>query len=74
MNSSSLATQKGLTLMADHTFLYTGAVQKMKEIIQTEVIGTPLYFDSSRINLGFFNPISMYYGILPHMIFPFSLT
>jgi predicted dehydrogenase len=30
-----LATKKGLTLMADHTFLYTGAVQKMKEIIQT---------------------------------------
>ncbi|HEV7424003.1 MAG TPA: Gfo/Idh/MocA family oxidoreductase, partial [Candidatus Paceibacterota bacterium] len=51
-----LATKKGLTLMADHTFLYTGAVQKMKEIIQTEVIGTPLYFDSSRINLGLFQP------------------
>ena len=30
-----LATRKGLTLMADHTFLYTGAVQKMKELIDS---------------------------------------
>ena len=65
----SLATQKGLTLMADHTFLYTGAVQKMKEIIQTEVIGTPLYFDSSRINLGLFQPdINVLWDLAPHDI------
>ncbi|HLA58004.1 MAG TPA: Gfo/Idh/MocA family oxidoreductase, partial [Puia sp.] len=64
-----LATKKGLTLMADHTFLYTGAVQKMKEIIQTEVIGTPLYFDSSRINLGLFQPdINVLWDLAPHDI------
>jgi predicted dehydrogenase len=64
-----LATQKGLTLMADHTFLYTGAVQKMKEIIQTQVIGTPLYFDSSRINLGLFQPdINVLWDLAPHDI------
>jgi predicted dehydrogenase len=64
-----LATRKGLTLMADHTFLYTGAVQKMKEIIQTEVIGTPLYFDSSRINLGLFQPdINVLWDLAPHDI------
>jgi len=64
-----LATRKGLTLMADHTFLYTGAVQKMKEIIQTEVIGTPLYFDSSRINLGLFQPdINVLWDLDPHDI------
>jgi len=65
----NLATQKGLTLMADHTFLYTGAVQKMKEIIDTEVIGTPLYFDSSRINLGLFQPdINVLWDLAPHDI------
>ncbi|MEJ0082987.1 MAG: Gfo/Idh/MocA family oxidoreductase [Puia sp.] len=64
-----LAAKKGLTLMADHTFLYTGAVQKMKEIIQTEVIGTPLYFDSSRINLGLFQPdINVLWDLAPHDI------
>jgi predicted dehydrogenase len=65
----NLAAQKGLTLMADHTFLYTGAVQKMKEIFQTEVIGTPLYFDSSRINLGLFQPdINVLWDLAPHDI------
>jgi predicted dehydrogenase len=64
-----LASKKKLTLMADHTFLYTGAVQKMKEIIQTEVIGTPLYFDSSRINLGLFQPdINVLWDLAPHDI------
>jgi predicted dehydrogenase len=65
----NLAIQKGLTLMADHTFLYTGAVQKMQEIIQTEVIGKPLYFDSSRINLGLFQPdINVLWDLAPHDI------
>lgn len=65
----NLATQKGLTLMADHTFLYTGAVQKMKEIIQSNVIGKPLYFDSSRINLGLFQPdINVLWDLAPHDI------
>jgi predicted dehydrogenase len=64
-----LATQKGLTLMADHTFLYTGAVQKMKEIIDTDVIGKPHYFDSARINLGLFQPdINVLWDLAPHDI------
>jgi predicted dehydrogenase len=64
-----LAAKKGLTLMADHTFLYTGAVQKMKEIIQSEVIGKPLYFDSARINLGLFQPdINVLWDLAPHDI------
>jgi predicted dehydrogenase len=65
----NLAAQKGLTLMADHTFLYTGAVQKIKEIIQTGVIGTPLYFDSARINLGLFQPdVNVLWDLAPHDI------
>ncbi len=64
-----LATRKGLTIMADHTFLYTGAVGKMKEIIENSEIGTPSYFDSSRINLGLFQPdINVLWDLAPHDI------
>jgi len=62
-----LAAKKGLTLMVDHTFLYTGAVQKMKEIIDEGAIGTPRYFDSTRINLGLFQPdINVLWDLAPH--------
>jgi predicted dehydrogenase len=64
-----LAAQKGLTLMADHTFLYTGAVQKMKELIETKAIGEPSYFDSTRINLGLFQPdVNVLWDLAPHDI------
>lgn len=62
-----LAAKKGLTLMVDHTFLYTGAVQKMREIIDSKLIGTPRYFDSSRINLGLFQPdVNVIWDLAPH--------
>ncbi|MFI5128894.1 MAG: Gfo/Idh/MocA family protein [Chitinophagales bacterium] len=62
-----MAAKRGLTLMVDHTFLYTGAVQKMKEIIDSEGIGTPRYFDSSRINLGLFQPdVNVIWDLAPH--------
>jgi len=62
-----LALSKGLTIMVDHTFLYTGAVQKMKELIVTNAIGKPLYFDSTRINLGLFQPdINVLWDLAPH--------
>ncbi len=64
-----LAASKGLTLMADHTFLYTGAVQKMKELIDNDGVGTPRYFDSSRINLGLFQPdVNVLWDLAPHDI------
>jgi predicted dehydrogenase len=65
----NIATQKGLTLMADHTFLYTGAVKKMKELIDSDTVGTPRYFDSSRINLGLFQPdVNVLWDLAPHDI------
>jgi len=65
----NIAEQKGLTLMADHTFLYTGAVQKMKELIDTGTVGSPHYFDSSRINLGLFQPdVNVLWDLAPHDI------
>ena len=64
-----LAAKKGLTLMADHTFLYTGAVEKMKELIENKTIGTPCYFDSTRINLGLFQPdVNVLWDLAPHDI------
>lgn len=65
----NLAERKGLTLMVDHTFLYTGAVQKMKELIDSGFIGAPRYFDSSRINLGLFqSDINVLWDLAAHDI------
>ncbi|MEY4134124.1 MAG: hypothetical protein RL386_474 [Bacteroidota bacterium] len=64
-----IASRKHLTLMVDHTFLYTGAVQKIKVLIEANAIGTPRYFDSTRINLGLFQPdINVLWDLAPHDI------
>jgi predicted dehydrogenase len=44
----------GRILMVDHTFVYTGAVRKIKEIVDSGELGDLLYFDATRINLGLF--------------------
>jgi predicted dehydrogenase len=49
-----LADQRGLTLMVDHTFVYSSAVQKMQELVATDALGQIYYYDSRRINLGLF--------------------
>ncbi len=49
-----LAEKKGLTLMVDHTFVYTGAVRKMRNLIEAGDIGEIYYYDSVRVNLGLF--------------------
>jgi predicted dehydrogenase len=62
-----LADRKGLTLMVDHTFIYTGAVRKIKEIVQSGDLGDLLYFDATRINLGLFqNDINVVWDLAPH--------
>ena len=50
----TLAEKKGLTLMVDHTFVYCGAVRKIKEILAKGELGTLYYYDAVRINLGLF--------------------
>lgn len=50
----NLAAQKNLLLFVDHTFLYTGAVRKMKDFISSGSLGDLYYFDSVRVNLGLF--------------------
>ena len=49
-----LADRRGLTLMVDHTFVYTGAVQKLRQLVHGGELGDLYYFDSERINLGLF--------------------
>lgn len=62
-----LAAQKNLLLMVDHTFLYTGAVEKIKELIDTNALGNVKYLDSTRINLGLFQPdINVLWDLAPH--------
>lgn len=48
------ADKRGLVLMVDHTFVYTGAVRKIQELVRTDAFGTVRYYDSTRVNLGLF--------------------
>ena len=49
-----LAARRNLTVMVDHTFIYSSPVQKMKELIDSDALGQVYYYDSTRINLGLF--------------------
>ncbi len=62
-----LAAKKDLRLMCDHTFCYTGAVRKIKQIIDAGELGEILYFDSIRINLGLFqNDVNVIWDLATH--------
>lgn len=50
----ALAEKKNLVLMVDHTFAYTAAVRRIKEMVEDKSLGELLYYDSVRINLGLF--------------------
>ncbi|HEU4717948.1 MAG TPA: Gfo/Idh/MocA family oxidoreductase [Bacteroidia bacterium] len=65
----ALAEKKRRTLMVDHTFVYTGVVQKIKSVIASGEIGDLNYFDSTRINLGLFqHDINVLWDLAPHDI------
>jgi len=62
-----LADKKGLVLMVDHTFIYTGAVRRMKEILDVGELGDLYYLDSVRVNLGLFqSDIDVLWDLAPH--------
>ena len=48
------AESKRLVLMVDHTFTYTSAVEKIRELVVNDGLGTLYYYDSVRVNLGLF--------------------
>jgi len=47
-----LAAKKNLKLMVDHTFLYSGAVRKIRQLIDDGILGDLYYFDSVRVKSG----------------------
>lgn len=64
---TELAAARGVTLMVDHTFVYTGAVQKVKAIVEAGELGDLLYLDSVRVNLGLFQHDSnVIWDLAPH--------
>ena len=64
-----LAKLKNKLLMVDHTFLYTGAVQQIKSLIDKNEIGDIKYIDSVRINLGLFqNDVNVLWDLASHDI------
>ena len=62
-----IAETKNLKIFVDHTFIYTGAVRKMKELVDKKELGNILHFDSVRINLGLFQrDINVIWDLAPH--------
>ena len=62
-----LADRKNLKIMVDHTFLFTGAVRKIQELIKSGVLGDLYYYDSVRVNLGLFqHDVSVLWDLAPH--------
>ncbi len=63
----ALAERQGRALMVDHTFVYTGAVRKIRELVASGELGRILYLDSVRINLGLFQPdYNVIWDLAPH--------
>lgn len=62
-----LAEKMGLTIMVDHTFLFTGAVRKIRQLIDENALGKLYYYDSMRVNLGLFqHDVDVLWDLAPH--------
>ena len=62
-----LADGKNLQIMVDHTFLFTGAVKKIRQLIDEGALGNLYYYDSLRVNLGLFqHDVSVIWDLAPH--------
>ena len=63
----NLAEQKNLTIMVDHTFLFAGAVKKIRQLIDDGTLGSLYYYDSTRVNLGLFqHDANVIWDLAPH--------
>jgi predicted dehydrogenase len=63
----ALAERKNLKIMVDHTFLFTGAVQKIKHLLDEGALGKLYYYDSTRVNLGLFqHDVNVVWDLAPH--------
>jgi predicted dehydrogenase len=62
-----LAQRKNLKIMVDHTFLFTGAVRKINQLLDEGALGKLYYYDSTRVNLGLFqHDINVLWDLAPH--------
>jgi len=62
-----LADRKNLKIIVDHTFLFTGAVRKIKELVDRKELGDLYYYDSLRVNLGLFqHDVNVIWDLAPH--------
>ncbi|MEJ2147312.1 MAG: Gfo/Idh/MocA family oxidoreductase [Acidobacteriota bacterium] len=62
-----LADKNNLMIMVDHTFLFTGAVRKIKELVDQDSLGKLYYYDSTRVNLGLFqHDVNVVWDLAPH--------
>lgn len=62
-----IAEKNNLILAVDHTFLFTGAVRKIKEVIESGELGDIWYYDSVRVNLGLFQrDVNVVWDLAPH--------
>ena len=63
----NLAEQKNLRIMVDHTFLFTGAVRKIRKLLEEGTLGRLYYYDSTRVNLGLFqHDCNVIWDLAPH--------
>ncbi len=62
-----LAARRNLQIMVDHTFLFSGAVRKIRQLVDEGTLGPLYYFDSTRVNLGLFqHDVSVVWDLAPH--------
>lgn len=62
-----LAERNKLQIMVDHTYLFTGAVRKIDELIRADRLGQLYYYDSTRVNLGLFqHDVNVIWDLAPH--------
>jgi predicted dehydrogenase len=62
-----LADRKNLKIMVDHTFLFTGAVKRIRQFIDDGTLGNLYYYDSTRVNLGLFqHDVNVIWDLAPH--------
>jgi predicted dehydrogenase len=63
----NLAAKKNLQIMVDHTFLFTGAVKKIGQLLEEGALGKMYYYDSTRVNLGLFqHDVNVIWDLAPH--------
>jgi predicted dehydrogenase len=63
----NLARKRNLKIMVDHTFLFTGAVKKISQLLDEGTLGKLYYYDATRVNLGLFqHDINVLWDLAPH--------